>query len=890
MAAPGPRFITPHAALTKAALGLVSLSHRRPWAVLLVTLGLIVAAGWSVATNLGISTDTSAMLSEKLEFRQRHAEFIKAFPALSNDIIVVVDGQTPAIADRAAESLVKGLRIHPESVISAVDIAGLPYFRTNGLLYMDLEGLESLSDTLVRAQPFLASLWQDPTLRGLADVMDLALGDGRSSAAAKNDGGSFALAPVLEAMAEVTAATARGEPAHMAWSAVLGGEEGMRVPTRHYILVKPALNHQSLAPAGRAMTTIRNLARDLSLDASNGVRVRLTGSAVLAHEELQSVRTGMDLAGLLTLLLVSLLLAVGLRSGRLIIATTTTLVCGLVLTAGFAAAAVGTLNLISVAFAVLFIGLSVDFGIHFGLRYREGREQGLATRQALEAAALCTGAPLALSALSAAIAFLSFLPTTYLGLAQLGLISGVGMGIALVANLTILPAVLTLLPPRILSGAKASHDHAPEEVDGPLTSLVGLPAMHPKATASIALMVIVAALFVLPDARFDFDPMSLKDPNTESVSTLMDIMGDPGLDPYSIDILEPSLEAAEAMTTALKALPEVKGVASLPALVPGDQEDKLPLIEELAFVIGPALSVTPRPAPDAAEQAAARDRLTRRLAQTAQETAGPLAEAAGRFAAALANMPADTALLRALDNRLMDGLSHHLERLRDALDAGPVSPDDLPEALRQRYLTEDGRARLEVFPRDDLRDQAALERFVQAVRSVAPNATGTPVIILEAAKAVKGAFIEAGLIALLGTTLLLALVLRSVRSILLVYAPVAMAGILTAASAALMGQAFNFANLIILPLLVGLGVAGGIHIVGRARQEADVSRTLESSTPRAVVFSALTTIGSFGSIALSSHPGTASMGLLLTVSIALMLVCTLILLPALIALWPSRRG
>jgi predicted RND superfamily exporter protein len=187
-----------------------------------------------------------------------------------------------------------------------------------------------------------------------------------------------------------------------------------------------------------------------------------------------------------------------------------------------------------------------------------------------------------------------------------------------------------------------------------------------------------------------------------------------------------------------------------------------------------------------------------------------------------------------------------------------------------------------------LRDQVALETFVAAVRKVAPQATGAPVLILEAGKTVMGAFLEAGLIGLALVVALLYLVQRSVRVVVLVLTPVALTGLFTLAGSALIGQSFNFANVIVLPLLVGLGVSGGIHVVGRERQEHDAVDALDSSTPRAVVFSALTTIGSFGSIALSSHPGTASMGVLLTLSIFLGLLCTLGILPALLACWPTR--
>ncbi|MBK1665426.1 hypothetical protein CKO38_11380 [Rhodospirillum rubrum] len=866
--------------ITRATVAWVAFAHRRPWMVLAITVLLMALSGWVAATRLGMSTDTSAMLSPDLPFQRDQARFSHAFPDLGGGLVVVIDGQTPELADRGAHALIEGLALRRDVILDAVDIAGLPFFRQNGLLYLPLDQLDKLSTTLVRAQPFIAGLWADPSLRGLAAMMDLALGQGADALSKQKPGEGFALAPILDAMAEVTAATAQGTSAHMAWSSVLGAPAVTGTPGRRFVLVKPLLDHSSLAPAAGAMNAIRAVAESRDLRPAAGITLRITGPAALDQEELASVSTGMDRAGLVTTVLVAIILAIGLGSGRLIFATLTTMVAGLLMTIGFAAATVGTLNLISVAFAVLFIGLSVDFGIHFGLRYREGRDRGLENGLALEGAARGAGRSQFLVALAAAFAFFAFLPTDYLGLAQLGLISGVGMFIALLINQSTLASLMTLMP------AKPRGNWLSES--RPTSGLAQVPRRHPRVVLGLFVVLAIGALVLLPRARFDFDPLNLKDPRTESVATLLDIMGDPGLDPYSINVLAANASQAAVLTEALKALPEVRGVASLPALVPADQDAKLAVIDDLAFVLGPSLSVEPREPPSAPDLAAARDRLARRLAQTSQGS-GPLATAAGRLAAALSSLPNDTALLRALDDRLLDGLTHQLALFRDGLNAQPVSADDIPPELRRRYMAADGRARLEVFPRATARDYATLARFVEAVRTVAPDATGSPVLIIEAGRTVMGAFVEAAAIAAVLIALMLAISLRSGRAVVLIFAPVILAGVLTIGASVLAGQAFNFANVIVLPLLVGLGVSGGIYVVERTREERNSGTALASSTPRAVMFSAFTTIASFGSIALSSHPGTASMGILLTIALGLSLLCTLAFLPALVALWPERR-
>lgn len=225
--------------------------------------------------------------------------------------------------------------------------------------------------------------------------------------------------------------------------------------------------------------------------------------------------------------------------------------------------------------------------------------------------------------------------------------------------------------------------------------------------------------------------------------------------------------------------------------------------------------------------------------------------------------------------------------LKRALTAQPVTLASLPDGLKRDWVAADGRARVEVFPKGNGRDNAVLERFVQAVRAVTPDAIGSPVTIQESARIVVRAFITAGVLAIAAITILLALVLRRLLDVLLVLAPLCLAALLTAASSVLLDLPLNFANIIALPLLLGIGVAFEIYFVINWR--AGHSMPLQSSTARAILFSGLTTGAAFGSLAISNHRGTASMGELLMVALAFTLACTLFFLPSLLALTPRRE-
>ena len=860
----------------------VDLVRRGAVAVVIAAALVAAATGAYVVHAFRINTDTEDMLSPELPFRQHSRALSEAFPQFSDNIVVVIDADSADLADDAAERLAVRLRERPNLFGSVFDPRGGPFFRRNGLLFLETDALNDLADRLADAQPFLGTLWRDPSLRGLFDILSLAMDE----SVAGDGGAPMGVADVVASVADVVEAEAEGRFRLLSWRALMTGTRGNAADRRRVILIQPRLDFGSLRPAESAMTALRALITEMVYDGAAGVNVRLTGSAALAEEELESVEEGMGLAAILSLFLVAVLLSVGLGSPRLTIATVLTLVCGLIMTAAFAFAVVGELNLISVAFAVLFIGLSVDFGIHFVLRYREALIGGRTQDAALGEAAAGVGGALTLCTVAASIGFFSFLPTDYRGLAELGLIAGVGMFVALAANLTILPALITLMgspapPPAARAGAPARLARAIEN--------------HPRAVIASALALTLAAGLLAPWARFDFDPLNLKDRRTESVSTLFDLMADSRTSPYSATVLAPSLDAADALARRLSSLDPVESTATLSDYVPAAQTEKLEIIDAMSFFLAPALSnryAKPPPGPD--ERAAALTRVRERLAAFAATSRDAASRAAAeRLSRAFDRLEAkggtDGDALASLERRLIALFSERIRELGDSLAAEPFARADLPDEIKRRAVAADGRARLEIYPKENLHDREALERFVSAVRAVAPDAIGSPVVILEAGNTVVGAVRDAAVLAFVVIAILMGVLLRSVRDALFVFAPLVVAAVLTVAASVLLRLPFDFANVIVLPLLFGLGVANGVHLVVRGREDSVAGAVMGTSTPRAVVFSALTTVGSFGTIALSSHPGTAGMGVLLTISIGFTLVASLTVLPALMRLTWERR-
>ncbi len=448
------------------------------------------------------------------------------------------------------------------------------------------------------------------------------------------------------------------------------------------------------------------------------------------------------------------------------------------------------------------------------------------------------------------------------------------MVLALVLNLTLLPALLTLFRPtgerRPVGFARAA----------PVDRFL-LRRRWPVIAGATLLG--LASLGALNWLRFDFNPLHLQNPQEEAVSTLFDLMSDPSTTPYTIDILEPSVQQAAAIAGKLEKLPEVAQALTAESYVPSNQQEKLAILRDTVQLLGPTLSPPQaKPAPTDAEILAAIQQCDADMKKVA--AAG--SAAAARLVHALDAVEARGAtVLPALKANLTADIERRLDDLRLSLKAEPVSLESLPPELKQQWIAADGRARIEVFPKGDARDNEVLRRFAAAVRSLAPDATGTPVTIQESARTVTRAFAIAGVIAIVAIAVLLALVLRRFQDVLLVLAPLILAGLPTLATSVLLGLPLNFANIITLPLLLGIGVAFDIYFVMRWRAgDADL---LQSSTARAILFSALTTGTAFGSLALSNDPGTSEMGKLLMLALFYTLLCTFFVLPALLG--PVKR-
>lgn len=862
----------PAAALGGAALALVRLSLRFPRAVLVATLLVTLAAGWVTLTRFALDSDAAKLFPRDLPWRLAELRMDAAFPQRVDLIVAVLDGAEPWTLERAAERLAAALRAEPGLFRSVRRPDAGEFWDRHGLLYLDLDDVRAVTERLIEAQPLLGTFAADPSVRGVAEMLRL-----MAEGLARGEADPARLAAPLAALAGAAEAAARGEVRPPDWRRLLTGRDPAPAERRRILLIQPSLDHTRLSAGAAASESVRAAARRLDL-AAEGVRLRLTGPVAMADDEFGSIAEGALASSLLAFLLVGALLWLALRSARLIVPLLLLALVGVVWTAAFGLLAFGRFNVLSIAFAVLFLGLAVDFGTQLAVQFRAENARLGAVRPAIEAAARRAGAGMTMAALAIGLAFLAFTPTDYRGIAELGLVAGVGMGIGWWLAMTMLPALMLLARP------------GPERREVGLARLAPLEAWlarHARGVALTGALLGLAGLALLPLLRFDTNPVNLRDPRSEAVATWRDLARDPATDPNTVEALAPDLAAAAALAARLSALPEVARATTLADFVPGEQEAKLALIEDAAMLFGVTLDPPPREAPTDAEAGAA---LRAAAAELAALRGGePAFAEARRLAAALGALAEGPEAGRAAFVRAtLPGLADTLARIRLLLSAGPVRLDSLPAELRADWITPEGAARVEAAPRATAGDgTAALERFARAVLAVAPEATGLPVSSLGASRTIQGAFAQAAATGLAVTVLLVRLALGSLRLALLAVAPLLLAGLLTLAHTALLGPTLNLANVIALPLLFGMGVAFDIYYVAAWREGR--RELLGSPMNRAVLFSALTNAAAFGALMASPHPGTASMGAVLAISLFYALAAVMLLLPPLLRLFAPAR-
>ena len=688
--------------LTRLLVGLADFSRRNALAIVLACAVLAAFSTWVAMHGLGISTDTDLMFAKSLPWRQRAIQFNRDFPQFNDLLVAVIDARIPEEADATAAALAAKLSDDHAHFISVRRPDASPYLQKEGLLLLDTKQLSDLMDQTIDAQPFLGQLVADPTARGLFSALSL-LGMGVTH-------GQADLTPYLgpisgfhKALADALA----GHPQPLSWQSLLGGNVSQLAGPYRFVLVQPRQDYGSLEPGGEATKVMREDIAKLEFVKAGTARVRITGQVALADAQFASVAQGAVVGLIGSVLLITLWLFLAVHTWRLIIPILGTLALGLSLTLLFATLAVGTLNLVSVAFGVLFVGIAVDFAIQFSVRYRERRFEYPDPAEAMRQNARRVGGQILVAASATSAGFLAFVPTSFIGVAELGLIAGAGMLIAFACTMTFLPAAITLCRPpgegRLVGFTWAA----------PLDPLV---AHRRRPILAVAAVLAVLAAAVSPQLQFDSDPLDTQNPHTEPMETLRDLLNNPVTNPYSIDVLAPNVAEAEALAAKIKPLSTVSQVIDIGSFVPDDQQQKLAIIADAQSILAATLAppATP-PAPITPDQV----RLAAKTALAQIEPAlaklppdHPLAAIAGDLRQL---QTASDSVAMATNAALTRFLPEELGRLRTALSAEPATLASIPPDMARDWLLPDGQARLQVTPKNLGKGSRGLRNFVDEV-------------------------------------------------------------------------------------------------------------------------------------------------------------------------------
>jgi uncharacterized protein len=490
--------------LSSAIIRTVDFCARRKGTVIIMAFVLAALWGSYTISHFSLDTDVNNLISRDLPWRKRELAYQAGFPQTSQLILVVVDGPTAEQTGAAAHDLAQGLS-HSPLFRSVDEMQGGTFFQQSRFLFLPAEEVAQQMTQLSNAEPVISILARDPSLRGLLRALSLSLQQFKYGTVSLDDA-----AQAFDRVALTLENVAKANPASFSWDALLAGqtEPGS---LRRLVMVVPVLQTQDLEPGHKATEAIRKTATDLQLSSKFQAHIRVTGPVPIADEEFASVMEGVSLNGLITGLIVIAILWLALQSFRLVIAVTITLAVGLIVTASVGLFLVSALNPVSMAFAILFVGLGADFAVQFNLRYRAQRYASSELHQSLIEAGEHVGAPLTLAAVAAAIGFLSFTPTAYTGLAQLGIIAGCGMIVAFVASFTLLPALIAAVrpPPEL----KPLRQPALAPIDHFLKP-------HRIAVISLTAILVLAGSPFLTELKFDFNPLHLQSKHSQAVSTI----------------------------------------------------------------------------------------------------------------------------------------------------------------------------------------------------------------------------------------------------------------------------------------------------------------------------------------------------------------------------------
>jgi hypothetical protein len=885
------------------------LVFRHSLLVVVVSLILAGASIWVTGEKLTFKTGRGDLVAKGLPYVKLYKDYRKHFKDLEG-MVIVAEGGTPSRMAELSETLAAKLKSHPDLFSQVIYKFDTSYFRSRFLLYLEPEDLKSLQEKLEEHQDFIESVNGSPGLNpllnqinteissGMVDsLMTDFLGEDDDDEEKKNDENDLNL--LIRILEEMNRSLKKDYRYQSPWQSLFNssGEESLRekgyLVSKNekllFILAVPNEDETSFTGYKDSVYSARDLIAEVKKDFP-GIEVGLTGEDVISTDEMITTQKDVELASKIALSGVALLFIIAFKGIVKPLLAVFSLLVAIAWSLGFTSITVGHLNILSVVFTTILIGLGIDFGIHILGRYKEERQSGNDILPALQKTLQGTGQGNFSGAITTAMAFGAMVLTDFIGIVELGWIAGWGILFCMIAMILLLPSLVTLEE----KWRKPNYSKTTEKPVTASISWLDRFFNHYKLIIIVCSVLVLVASLSLRKNFFDYNLLNLQAKGTEAVKYEMRILENAGRSAWSAAFLADSLEEVREKAAKLKTLPTIENVESIAAMIPENQKENAEYVKENLAPMLRELYVEEEDEPfslKALNKTLKRIRFKLQGREGKEDKVAQAARLVDQFlgrSEAIEQEAAEKELAEFSEELFVDyrGL---MTELKENAEPKFVEIASIPKSLRERYISAQGKYLITVFPSVDIWNLEKRNEYLKDLRSVDPNVTGSAVHMFNSTRLMTEGYINGGIYAMTAIVIYVFAVFRNLRTVCFILLPVLVGSVWTLGIMDLFGLKLNMANLVILPLILGIGVVNGIHITHRYREEKDKNAVvLGKSTGQAVVLSSLTTMIGFGSMMVADHYGVFSLGLVLTLGVFCCLVASVTFLPALLKLSATR--
>jgi uncharacterized protein len=886
---------------------LAHLDVHRPWTVLIASAVLSLLCVVYTKARLEFRTGQDDLVSENTRDNRNYLHYTREFPDLDGLIVVVKTAPARVRAELFADTLARRLeadRVNVKSVFYRID-SGVMGDRA--LLYLSVDELKKIAARIDQRLTLLRSYAADPSLASIFRLanrqIDLQMGAAtraRSGGVARTDTtnttdkgnpGQAAPGAVDNGFLDATLAGMLGDAASSPaalWNGFVGfGNENAALHDGYLLTDNGKYLLLHIAPGNGAahgpdpVEAIQSVVSRVRADFPD-VEAGMTGGPALAHAEETTTQHDMTVGSIIAVTGLVLLMVIPFRGVVEPFFAVVALLAGVAWSFGFTTLVVGHLNLLSAVFTSVLAGIGINFPIHLMARYDEARRRGLAMPEAVELAVVNTGTGVFASACIMALAFLMPMFTDFKGIAELGLISAAGLFCCLVSALLIFPAMIALRD-RNRPLAKPVVSMAPKR--STLEKLFARPGL----IISLTVIATIGASVFTRGVGFDQDLLKLQASDVEAVRFEKTLLRDSGRSSWFAVALAPTRKLAERQAARFRELTEVSDVETIGTYIPDRQEEKLNILARLGVELQP-IAIRPARAEDPAALMRELRKLDAKLRIIGRlDRSGATATTSALVAKAVARLQSEPNAFANYSRLAADSLDHELAAFKLQLTGAAVTERNLPAVLRERFIGASGQYLVQIYPKGDVWEDAPLERFITALRTVDRSVTGPPVQTYSIASVMRTGYERAAVLALIAVFVFVFADFRNLRDTLLATVPLVFGGAWLLETMGVLGWEFNLANLFAVPIVIGMGVDNGVNMLYRWREERDKSSLiLTRAVGKSVTICSLTTIAAFAALIPADHRGISSLGWVLSLGTSFILLATLVVLPALFELVGSR--